>query len=532
MKKYLILVSTVVLLLLLFFPIRQYFLAKQTKDRFPKIFIDIFQNEATIVPPFAMPKIAQPIFPNRTCAITDYGAIADGKTKNTVAISNAISDCAAQGGGIVLVSAGTWFTGPIHLESGINLHLEKGSTLIFSTDLTDYLPVVFSRYEGIENYSYSPLIYAKDSENIAITGEGMLNGQGQAWTDLNDTRITRSLYDMGDRNTPVKERVFGDPSHLLRPTFIELINCSAILLEGFSIGSGPFWTIHPVYSSDIIVRNISVLTNGKNNDGIDLDSSKNILVENSHFETNDDAIVIKSGKGQDGLRINRPTENVVIRHTAIENGHGAIAIGSEIAGGARNIFAYDVQSNGSQYGVRIKTLSNEIGLAENMWFQNITVTRTSFNAVQLTMLYDNVSVEENPGDLKTHFPTIHNIHFTGLAGTKNKNSVNIDGLPNSPISNISFQESALSGTYGSTVTNAANITFDHFNGTIDKREVFIVKNSENISIEHALCRETAEAICFSISGAKTKNIRLQDNDFFSREALIIGKDVPQNAITY
>ena len=532
MKKHLILVSVIILLFLLFFPIRQYFLTKQINKQAKKIFIDIFQNETAIVPPFAMPKIAQPVFPDRTCAITDYGAIADGKTKNTLAIGKAISDCASLGGGKVLVPAGTWFTGPIHLESGINLHLEKGAELIFSTDLADYLPVVFSRYEGIENYSYSPLIYAKDSENIAVTGEGKLNGQGQNWTDLNDTRITRSLYDMGEKNTPLKERIFGDRAHLLRPTFIEFINCSAILLQDFSIGSGPFWTIHPVYSSDIIVRNINVLTTGKNNDGIDLDSSKNILIENSSFHTNDDAIVIKSGKGQDGLRVNRPTENVVIRHTAIENGHGAIAIGSEIAGGARNIFAYDVQSNGSQYGVRIKTLRNEIGLAENIWFQNITITRTSFNAVQLTMLYDNTSVEENPGDLKTHFPTIRNIHFTGLAGTNNKNSVDIEGLPNSKVSDVSFRNSALSGTYGSIVANAVNVTFDHFNGVIEKREVFIVKDSENISIGHALCRATEGAICFSISGAKTKNIRLQDNDLFSSEGLIIEKDVPQDAVSY
>lgn len=447
----------------------------------PHTSLDVFASEPGIIPPFPMPDIAQPIFPDRACAISDYGAVADGTTKNTAAIARAIDDCASKGGGHVVIPSGTWFTGPIRLRSGIDLHLDDGAELVWSSDLADYLPVVFSRYEGIENYSYSPLISARDAENIAVTGKGKLTGQGQDWVGLNDTNVTRSLYDMGAQNLPVDKRVFGDKDHLLRPTFIEFIRCHSVLMEDFSIGSGPFWTIHPVYSSDIIVRGIDVLTDGKNNDGIDFDSSRNILVENSRFDTNDDAIVLKSGKSQDGLRVNIPTENVVIRHSTVTNGHGAIAIGSEIAGGARDVFAYDIRSTGSQYGVRIKTMSAEIGRAEDMWFQDMNIDNASFAAIQLMMNYGNPTGTDDSASTAGRFPVIRNIHFSGITGTDNKNSFDIQGLPQSPIRNVTFENMPISSRYGSTLSYASDISFTHITGKVDKGPTFSVQNSTNIT---------------------------------------------------
>ncbi|MHC4622114.1 MAG: glycoside hydrolase family 28 protein, partial [Planctomycetota bacterium] len=234
---------------------------------------------------------------------------------NTKAFAAAVAACNEAGGGKVIVPPGTWLAGPIHLRSNVNLHLESGAEIRFSTDFEDYLPVVFTRYEGIECYNYSPPIYANDCTNIAVTGSGKLNGQGQAWWTKKQKQkeAAQKLHEM-TRGVPVKDRIFGRPDAFLRPSFIQFINCRDVLLEGVTVGSGPMWTIHPVYCENVIVRKVTLHTKGPNNDGVNPDSCKNVLIEYCNFDTSDDAIAVKSGRDEDGWRVGRPSENIVVRH--------------------------------------------------------------------------------------------------------------------------------------------------------------------------------------------------------------------------
>ena len=242
--------------------------------------------------------------------IRDHGAVADGKTLNTKAIAQAIAACAEAGGGRVLVPAGTWLTGAIHLKSNIDLHLNQGAVLRFSTNPKDYLPVVRVRWAGVECYNYSPLIYARDCTNIAVTGQGKVDGQGKPWwpwvTKENNVnpKYLESGAGNGATNVPVEKRIFGTPEHGLRPQILVPFACKNVLIEGISLNGGPFWTIDCTFCENVVIRNISVDNHdqGPNNDGININSSKNVLVEHCTLDTFDDCIILKSGMNEDGRR--------------------------------------------------------------------------------------------------------------------------------------------------------------------------------------------------------------------------------------
>src|SRR5581483_4362923 len=238
---------------------------------------------APIKAPFDMPQLQRPQFTDNRISIAEFGAVEGGATKNTEAFAKAIEACFKKGGGRVIVPKGKWLTGPIHLKSNIDLHLEEGAEIIFSDKFEDYLPPVFVRSGGIEMYNYSPLIYARDCENIAITGAGYLDGNATAWWEW-AKKETKEGFRMGAEGVPVEKRVFGTPEAAIRPSFVGLVNCKNVLLEGFKIGSGPCWTIHPIYCENIIIRRVTVDTHGPNNDGMDPDSCRNILVEYCTFK--------------------------------------------------------------------------------------------------------------------------------------------------------------------------------------------------------------------------------------------------------
>jgi len=273
--------------------------------------------------PAILKRIVPPTIPAREFGITNYGAVAGGTGKCTQAFADAIAACHKAGGGKVIVPSGQFLTGPIHLRSNVELHLSEGSEIIFSDDFKDYLPPVFVRVGGIEIYNYSPLIYANGCENIAITGKGKLNGNAKAWWPWAKLQ-TKKLFDVGAEGIPVEQRVFGTPEAAIRPSFLQLMNCTNILLADFTIGSGPNWTIHPVYCLNTTIRGVHVLTDGPNNDGIDPDSCRDMLIENCVFDTGDDCVVLKSGYNQDGWRVGQPTENVIMRNCSSKQGHGGL----------------------------------------------------------------------------------------------------------------------------------------------------------------------------------------------------------------
>ena len=233
-------------------------------------------------------------------------------------------------GGTVIVPRGEWKSGAIHLKSNVKLYLEEGCVIHFSSCMEDYLPPVFTRWEGVECYNYSSLIYAADCENVTICGTGVLDGAGSAWwhwKKLQQNAADR-LIRAESQGIVVEERVFATREDALRPSFIQFINCKHVTLEDFTIEDGPQWTIHPVYCEDVVVRGVTVNTKGPNTDGCNPDSCRKVLIEDCTFETGDDCIAINSGMNEDGWRVGRPCEQIEVKNCRFIGGHAAVAIGS------------------------------------------------------------------------------------------------------------------------------------------------------------------------------------------------------------
>lgn len=327
--------------------------------------------------PFPMDSVRLCSFPHQDFLITQYGAKKNDSRLNTSAFANAIEACHNAGGGRVVVPSGEWITGPIHLKSNVNLHLEEGATIRFTDNPDDYLPAVMTSWEGLECYNYSPLIYAFDCENIAISGEGTLSPLMDTWrvwfkrpqAHLN---ALKQLYAMASTNVPVIQRQMAAGENHLRPHLIHFNRCKNVLLEDFHIRQSPFWTIHLYMCNSGVVRHLDVQAHGHNNDGIDLEMSRNFLIENCQFDQGDDAVVIKSGRNQDAWRLHTPSENIVIRNCDILNGHTLLGIGSEISGGVRNVYMTNCKAPQKVHRLFfLKTNHRRGGFIENIYLENI-----------------------------------------------------------------------------------------------------------------------------------------------------------------
>ncbi|MEY4490142.1 MAG: hypothetical protein RIQ79_2650 [Verrucomicrobiota bacterium] len=409
---------------------------------------------APISAPFAMPQLQRPVFPKRAVNIIDYGAVPGGEVKNTAAIAAAIAALDKAGGGRVIVPAGTWLTGPVHLRSNIELHLAEGAVLKFSDVMEDYLPPVFVRVGGIELYNYSPLVYARDCENVAITGRGTLDGNAAAWWPWSK-KETRAAFEMGAKGVPVEQRVFGTREAGIRPSFVSFVGCKNVLFEGFTIGGGPNWTIHPIYCENVIVREVTVQTDGPNNDGIDPDSCRNVLIEQCRFSTGDDCVVLKSGYDQDGRRVGRPTENVVMRDCTSKRGHGGLVIGSEMSGSVRNVFMYSCDFEGTDRAVRIKSRPGRGGVVENIWVEHVRAINMQREVVILNMDYTS-----DPNAITDAFPPVfRNIHIKDLYAEGAPVAIRITGMESSPISNLTFENISITAVQGVIVTHARDLDF-------------------------------------------------------------------------
>lgn len=400
--------------------------------------------------PTILARIYPPAFPGREFSIVDFDAAADGKTDCTEAIRKAIAACVQAGGGRVIVPAGEFLTGPIHLKSKVNLHLDGGATLKFTTDPKAYLAAVFTRFEGMECWNYSPLIYAYEQENIAITGEGVLDGQasdenwwswkGRKGVNTNNQNVARArLAQFMADGVPVDQRRFGEGG-FLRPSFIEPYRCRNVLIEGVRIRRSPMWEVHPVLSTNVIVRGLHIATHGPNNDGCDPESCRDVLIEDTVFDTGDDCIAIKSGRNNDGRRVGVPTENVIIRRCTMKDGHGGVTIGSEISGGCRNVFVEDCTMDSPNLDRAIRFKSNAVrgGVVENIFVRNVTVGTVGDAALQIDFLYEE-------GSKGGHKPVVRNLVIENMTVQNAVRVLDVKGFPGSEISGVRLHNSTFKG---------------------------------------------------------------------------------------
>ena len=398
--------------------------------------------------------IQVPEFPEQDFNILDYGAEADLATaNNAAAIAQAIKACNEAGGGRVVVPAGVYYSGPIHLLDNVNLHLEKDAEIRFSTDPQDFLPLVHTSFEGTELMNYSPLVYAKGRQNVALTGEGTLNGQAgtehwwpwcgkdsYGWQEGQPHQRNESsrprLVELAAQGVAVEERVFG-PDHYLRPTFVEFFDCEKVLIQGVKIINAPFWVVHPIKSRHITVDGITVESHGPNNDGCDPEYCSDVVIKNCFFNTGDDCIAIKAGRNEDGRRVAIKSQRIVVKDCEMIDGHGGVVIGSEISAGVSDVFVENCRMNSPNLdrAIRIKTNSKRGGLIENVHVRNLEVGQVKEAVLKVNMFYATYS--EQTGSF---IPQVRNISLQNVT-VKNGGYYGIlaKGYPESPIENITFQ---------------------------------------------------------------------------------------------
>ena len=476
--------------------------------------------------PFEMPRIQAPEFPDRNVTLTDFVAGGDGKTLCTDAFARAIRTLGSQGGGHLIVPAGIWFTGPIVLESNIDLHLEKGAVILFSPDV-DLYPLVETVFEGLDARRCQSPISGRNLENVAITGQGAIDGNGHFWRPLKKGKVTESqwkktiarggVFKRPDYWFPYPEPLHGDTvsnmnvpqnlkteaewqsvRHFLRPVMVSLISCKNVWLQGVIFQNSPAWNLHPlmcenVLIEDVLVRNPSYAQNG---DGLDLESCRNALIVNSVFDVGDDGICLKSGKDEDGRRRGRACENVLIDGCTVFQGHGGFVVGSEMSGGVRNIFVSRCSFLGTDVGLRFKSKRGRGGTVENIWVDHVTMTNIPTEPVTFDLHYGGKSAVEvlesgesvpaaiDPMPVDETTPCFRNIHISHLTCAGARRALYFNGIPEMPIKNITLENVHITSKLGAEFIYAEDITL---------RDVTILPE-EGDSVKARFCKNLNQSV--------------------------------------
>jgi len=496
------------------------------------------------------PEIPLPFFPERKFTITNFGAVGDGKIMNTEAIATAIAACAKAGGGHVIIPDGIWLTGPIRLASNINLHVEKGALVIFSANRNDY-PLIDTWFEGRPEYRCMSPIYGENLENLAITGEGVFDGAGDAWRPVKKFKMTENqwkdlLASGGVVDSPgstwwPSEAAMNGAAYLdnvkksgrqpqledfekvrdfLRPVLMQLSRCKTVLIDGPTFQNSAAWNLHPLMSENITIRNITVKNPwySQNGDGLDIESCRNVAVYNCEFDVGDDAICMKSGRDAAGRKRGMPTENVQIYDCVVYDGHGGFVIGSEMSGGVKNIEIRDCTFIGTDTGLRFKSTRGRGGVVENIFMRRIFMKDIQAAAITFNMFYSGQAPIADPGQknssgsdqaapVSDETPQFKNIFISDLICRGAGQAVELLGLPEMPLLIIELKNVSISSQRGISLAYAEGLNFSNVEILPQEGPVMALHNTKNVVIERATYPVKAGTF-LALSGDKTSSIEI------------------------
>ncbi len=500
-----------------------------------------------------LPKIAKTSFKADTFNIVKFGAKNDGITLNSKAINDAIIACNKKGGGVVVVPKGLWLTGPIELKSNVNLHIQANAILQFTRDFSQY-PLVASNWEGLPQMRNQSPLWANNQQNIAVTGAGIVDGGGDAWRMVKKDKLTETQWNKlvasggvlsedkkmwypsektvkgsklknAGEITPDKTPEFYESiKEFLRPNLLVFNSCKKVLLEGVTFQNSPAWNLHPLMCEDLIVRNVYAKNPwyAQNGDGIDVESCKNVLIEGSTFDVGDDGICIKSGRDAAGRKRGLPTENVIIRNSTVYHAHGGFVIGSEMSGGAKNIFVYDCSFIGTDIGLRFKTTRGRGGVVENIFCKNINMTGIVGEAILFDMYYaavdpvplkgekrDAPKVEILPVTEET--PVFRNFYIKDVSCDGASKAVFIRGLPELSISNINLENLTIRAKEGIDIQEAKNVNLTNVRLiTTASNPLINIQNGNVINFKDI--NYNSAQLLFRISGDRNSAIKTSGLD--------------------
>jgi len=508
-----------------------------------------------------------PVIPDDSVSITDFGAVGDGQTLNTKAISDAIDNVTSKGGGTVIIPGGLWLTGPIILKSNLNIHAEDGALIIFSKDKTQY-PLVETIFEGLNTVRCISPVSGFNLENISFTGKGVFDGSGEVWRPVKKEKLTesqwkqliraggsvsddgkiwypsesyREVQKLSQMNVPGKRPSLQDYEKIkdfLRPVMVSLVNCKNVLLDGPTFQNSPAWCIHPLMCENLIVRNITVKNPwfSQNGDGIDIESCKNSLVCNSSFDVGDDAICIKSGKDADGRKRGKPTENLIIDNCIVYHGHGGVTVGSEMSGGVKNVKVTGCTFIGTDVGIRFKSNRGRGGIVEYISFDKIVMINIPTQAISFNLYYGG---NEGGGDLveeevippvTEETPVFRNIAIRNVTCNGAKDAIFLQGLPEMSLQNITMENIYIEADNGMTCVDADGIHADGLRLITKNSPSIIISNCSNIDIKKLDMKNEGRPLV-SIKGKRTKSIRIESGIRINNADIVISGGTDKDEVT-
>ncbi len=460
--------------------------------------------------PFEMERVQLPAIPDNLMYITEFGGVGDGYASNTQAFAKAMESLAAQGGGTLVVPRGTWITGPIHFTSNVNLQVDEGALILFSDNFDEY-PIIQSNWEGWNTLRATSPIMAWNVNNIAITGKGIIDGNGDKWRlvkkgkmtanqwrDLTRTGVTNEAGDLWFPNEGAMKGYYETrPRHQLsaeeleeyklyfRPVLASIVGCKNVLLQGVTFQNSPSWNLHPLMCENVtldgvIVRNPWYSQNG---DGLDVESCKNVLVVNSSFDVGDDAICVKSGKDKEGRDRGMPTENMIVDNCIVYHGHGGFVIGSEMSGGARNIMVRNCNFIGTDVGLRFKSTRGRGGVVEKIWIENIDMINIPNEALLFDLYYGGKSQSDEVPPVTEETPSFRDITIRNITCRGAGTAMLFNGIPEMKVKNVTVDNAVLQSTRGIVLNHTDHITLTNVSIKNEVGEPVVETNSSNVTAQ-------------------------------------------------